>query len=81
VAGRKAALAPDDKHPYGHGRYETMATLVLGLLLIVVATGIGWDAIHRLFSPEELLRPEPITLYAALASILIKEWLYWHILA
>jgi cation diffusion facilitator family transporter len=81
VAGRKAAMAPDDKHPYGHGRYETMATLVLGLLLIVVATGIGWDAIHRLFSPEELLRPEPITLYAALASILIKEWLYWYTLA
>ncbi|MGB5737108.1 MAG: cation diffusion facilitator family transporter [Thiohalocapsa sp.] len=80
-AGRKAAMAPDEKHPYGHGRYETMATLALGILLLAVAFGIGWDAIHRLFSPEDLLQPEFMTLYAALASILVKEWLYWYTLA
>ncbi|MGB5833196.1 MAG: cation diffusion facilitator family transporter [Thiohalocapsa sp.] len=81
TAGRKAAQAPDEQHPYGHGRYETMATLALGVLLVLVAIGIGWDATHRLFSPEALLRPEPITLYAALASIAVKEWLYWYTLA
>lgn len=76
-AGRHATQAPDQEHPYGHGRYETMATLVLGLLLLAVAIGIGWDASERLFSPDELLQPEPLAMAAALISILVKEWLYW----
>ncbi|MCF7983700.1 MAG: cation diffusion facilitator family transporter [Thiohalocapsa sp.] len=80
VAGRKATRAPDEEHPYGHGRYETLATLALGIFLLMVAIGIGLDAIHRLFDPDELLQPASITLYAAAASILIKEWLYWYTL-
>ena len=76
-AGRRAAQAPDQEHPYGHGRYETLATLILGIFLLVVAIGIGWDAGQRLFAPEELLQPQPLALAAALASILVKEWLYW----
>lgn len=76
-AGRQSTQAPDREHPYGHGRYETLATLVLGVFLLIVAIGIGWDAGERLFSPEELLRPQPLALAAALASILVKEWLYW----
>lgn len=59
LAGKHAVQGPDPDHPYGHGRYETVATLVLGFLLIAVALGIGWDAAHRLFSPEELLHPWP----------------------
>jgi cation diffusion facilitator family transporter len=80
-AGRHSTQAPDGDHPYGHARYEAVATLVLGGLLGLVAIGIGWDAGVRLFSPGELLAPEPIALYAALASILIKEWLYRYTLA
>jgi cation diffusion facilitator family transporter len=79
-AGRHAARHPDGEHPYAHGRYETVATLALGAVLAVVAIGIGWDAGHRMFAPEELLRPATVTLYAALASILIKEWLHWYTL-
>lgn len=81
TAGRQAAQAPDAKHPYGHGRYETLATLALGILLLLVAIGIVWDATDRLFSPDALLRPHSITLAAALVSILAKEWLYWYTLA
>jgi cation diffusion facilitator family transporter len=77
IAGRRANQGPDRDHPYGHARYETVATLMLGLLLIAVAVGIAWDAGHRLFDPAALLQPEPLTLIAALASILVKEWLYW----
>ena len=80
-AGRHSTQAPDGDHPYGHGRYEAVATLVLGGLLALVAIGIGWDAGVRLFAPGELLAPAPMALYAALASILIKEWLYWYTLA
>jgi len=76
-AGRHAAQGPDLEHPYGHGRYETLATLALGILLLAVAVGIGWDAGKRLFAPDELLRPQPLALAVILVSILVKEWLYW----
>ena len=76
-AGRHAAQAPDLEHPYGHGRFETLATLVLAIFLLAVAAGIGWDAGERLFSPDDLLQPHPLALAAALASVLAKEWLYW----
>ncbi|RKZ38020.1 MAG: cation transporter, partial [Gammaproteobacteria bacterium] len=42
-AARQGSLAPDEEHPYGHARIETVATVVLGLLLIMVAAGIVWD--------------------------------------
>jgi cation diffusion facilitator family transporter len=80
LAGRQATQAPDQEHPYGHARFETVATLVLGALLGAVAIGIAWDAVERLFRTETLLRPGPIALVAALASILTKEWLYWYTL-
>jgi cation diffusion facilitator family transporter len=81
VAGVQASRGPDDEHPYGHGRYETMATLALGIMLLAVAVGLGWDAAHRLFSPEQLLTPSWIALVAAALSIAVKEWLYWYTLA
>ncbi|MCG6941223.1 MAG: cation diffusion facilitator family transporter [Thiohalocapsa sp.] len=81
IAGHHASRAPDLEHPYGHGRYETVATLALALLLMLVALGVGWDATKRLFEPESLATPALITLYAALGSILVKEWLYWYTLA
>jgi cation diffusion facilitator family transporter len=76
-AGRHSTQAPDQDHPYGHGRFETVATLALGAFLIAVAIGIGWDAGERLFAPARLLQPEAPALIAAGVSILVKEWLYW----
>jgi len=80
IAGRQASQAPDQEHPYGHARFETLATLILGMLLAAVAIGIGWDALQRLFKTETLLQPGGIALVAALISILAKEWLYWFTL-
>ncbi len=77
-AAHHAGHGPDAKHPYGHGRFETAATLGLGSMLILVAAGIGWDAVDRLFSPERLVRPGALALFVALASIIIKEWLYHY---
>ena len=79
-AGRQANQAPDAEHPYGHARYETLATLVLGGFLLAVAIGLGWDAAGRLFAPDQLLHPGPLALYAAAASILLNEGLFWYTL-
>jgi hypothetical protein len=43
-AAGKASASPDENHPYGHGRIETLATIVVGLLLAFAALGIGWSA-------------------------------------
>ena len=77
VAGHHATQQPDQDHPYGHARYETVATLALGVLLLLVALGIGWDAAQRLFEPSALLQPDALALAATLVSIGLKEWLYW----
>jgi len=77
---RKSHHAPDAEHPYGHGRYETMATMALGGFLIVVAAGIIWDAFVRMSSPEQLLEPDAITLIAAAFSILANEGLFQYTL-
>ncbi|MCB1869135.1 MAG: cation transporter [Gammaproteobacteria bacterium] len=75
-AAAHSAQGPDSDHPYGHGRFETLATLGLGLLLALVAVGIIWDASSRLFSPERLLIPGSLALVVALMSVVAKEWLY-----
>jgi cation diffusion facilitator family transporter len=75
---RHANEEPDEEHPYGHGRFETVGTLVLGGFLVTVGMGIVWDAVERLFSPEELLKPEILTLYVATFSILANEVLFFY---
>ena len=78
IASHHAAQEPDSDHPYGHGRFETLGTLGLAILLLLVAIGIVWDAAGRLFSPEDLLHPGVLALYAALFSIAANEWLYHY---
>ncbi|HDK37864.1 MAG TPA: cation transporter, partial [Thiolapillus brandeum] len=78
VASHHAAHGPDEAHPYGHGRFETAATLALGAFLVLIAGGIMWDSVERLMDPENGQAPEPIALYAALFSILANEALYWY---
>ncbi|WPL19651.1 putative cation efflux system protein [Thiorhodovibrio winogradskyi] len=80
VAGHRAGEAPDAEHPYGHQRFETVATLILGIFLAAVALGIAWDAAERLFEPEQLLRPSWWALAAAAGSILVNEALFWYTL-
>lgn len=80
LAGRKAGQAPDAEHPYGHQRFETVATFILGVFLAVVAFGLGWDAVERLFAPEQLLQPGWLALAAAAGSILVNEALFWYTL-
>ncbi len=78
LAAHHAKEAPDERHPYGHARYESMGAMGLGTLLMLASLGIIWDAQERLFSPESLLQPAPITLFIALLSIVANEWLFQY---
>lgn len=77
-AASLAKQAPDADHPYGHGRFETAATHGLGLLLVLIAIGIIWDAGKRLFAPDDLLQPRVLAIYVAAISVLSKEILYHY---
>jgi len=78
IAAKHGSKKADDEHPYGHGRFETIAEITLGLLLVVVAAGIFFDAGLRLYEPERLLSPTWFALLAAFISIAANEGLFHY---
>ncbi len=78
IAAKLASKDADEDHPYGHGRIETVATIVLGLSLSMVGIGIALDAFGRLAHPELLLAPKPWGLVFAALAIVSKESLYHY---
>ncbi len=78
VIFRVAGHGADEAHPYGHGRFETIATVILGMFLAVVAAGIVWDATQRLQGEAPLLVPHHWVVIAAAISILTKEAMYQY---
>lgn len=79
-AAKHASKDADEEHPYGHGRIETVATVALGVALVAVAFGLAWDAVGRLFHPDELLEPGGLALAVAAVSVVAKEWIYHYTL-
>ena len=77
-AAKHGSREADEDHPYGHGRIETIFTVALGVSLIAVAGGIGYDAVHRLFQPEYLMHPGWLALIVAFISIVSKEIIYQY---
>ena len=76
-----SAKPQDRSHDYGHGKFETIASFLIGLALVAAATGIVVSGILKLLAwidGEELELPGWIALWAALLSIAIKELLYQY---
>ena len=73
---RVSRQAPDQDHPYGHQRIETMGTMVLGSILIAVGAALAWDNTLRLLGGGAVNIPEWPVLVAAVISIASKEWIY-----
>ena len=80
VASKHGSKDADEDHPYGHARIETAVTVGLGVLLLLVAVGLTWDAVNRLFDPARLLHPGWLALSVAVVSVLSKEVLYHYTL-
>jgi cation diffusion facilitator family transporter len=80
-AGHHSKAGPDEDHHYGHYRYENAASLVLGVLLIVVGGGMLWSAIQKLINPVNIASVHTIALWVALVALVAKELLFRYMLA
>ena len=80
IANHHAKKDADTDHPYGHHRFETAASLVLGALLLVVGVGMVWSALQKLESPETIATAHVMALWVALAAIVTKEILFRYML-
>lgn len=69
----------DREHQYGHERMESVASIILAVILFATGLGIGWSGTEKILAGnyEELAIPGLLALIAALVSIVVKEWMYW----
>ena len=78
-AAKFAHVDADDNHPYGHRRFETLATFALGVILLMVGLSIALVALmHIVHGHEEY--PDAYTIVAAVISIAANEWLFRYTL-
>ncbi|HEX9078905.1 MAG TPA: cation diffusion facilitator family transporter [Desulfuromonadaceae bacterium] len=75
VALRLGRKPFDEKHPYGHGRAESLAAILVSLVIIATGAWIMVDSVHTIID-RDFKSPGWIAVAAALCTILIKEWLY-----
>ena len=70
----------DQEHPYGHQRFETAASMVLGALLIIVALGMLWAAFEKLKNPEDIPTVHGAALWIVGIALVSKELLFRYML-
>jgi cation diffusion facilitator family transporter len=81
VANHFSHKEADDDHPYGHFRFETAASLLLGGLLLVVGIGMLWTSAMKFRTPELIPKVHVMALWVALFALLSKEILFRYMLA
>lgn len=76
ISGKKS----DIDHPYGHERFECVASIILATILFATGIGIGIGGLRTILSGEygTLAVPGLMALAAAVVSIVVKEWMYWY---
>ncbi|MBQ3404624.1 MAG: cation transporter [Oscillospiraceae bacterium] len=76
LAGKEA----DREHPYGHDRLESVASIILAMLLIITGGVIGWNGLRVVASGDymNITVPGMLALIAAVVSIVVKEAMYWY---
>ena len=73
-----AARPPDATHPYGHGKAEPLAAIVVALGVLAAALGIAVQSVREIFLPHHA--PAPFTLVVLIVVIVVKELLYRYVM-
>ncbi len=81
LASHHAKKDADEDHPYGHQRFETAASLVLGTLLLVVGLGMLWSAAKKLEEPDTVQKVHVLALWVAGGALIAKELLFRYMLS
>jgi cation diffusion facilitator family transporter len=77
--GLRIAMKPaDPKHPYGHGKAEPIASIIISFFLMAASVWIGWHALELAMVPHAM--PQKFTLYVLMIVILIKEAMFRYVL-
>lgn len=81
VGVKMSNKASDKEHPYGHERFECVSAIVLAAILCVIGIGIGFGGLKRILGGNygALIIPGALALIAAIASITVKEAMYWYV--
>jgi cation diffusion facilitator family transporter len=80
-ASHHAKKDADADHPYGHQRFETAASLVLGALLLAVGIGMLWSAFRKLEEPDQVQQVHVVALWVAGSALIAKELLFRYMLS
>src|SRR5450631_1874216 len=80
-AGHHGKKDADQEHPYGHQRFETAASLALGVILLIVGGGMLWSAFRKLESPNAVPRVHIVALWVVVSALAAKESLFRYMLA
>ncbi|AGX86647.1 cation diffusion facilitator family transporter [Candidatus Symbiobacter mobilis] len=80
-AGHHSQKDADAEHPYGHQRFETAASLILGLLLLAVGVGMLWATFRKLEVPSAVPQVHVMALWVACGALVAKELLFRYMLA
>lgn len=76
---RIALKSPDEKHPYGHGKAEPLAAIVISLFLMAAALWIAFHSYQFITTPHDL--PRKFTLYILVVVIIVKELMFRYVLS
>lgn len=83
LVGARIAVKNEDKdHNYGHDKFESIASIMLAMLLFATALGLGYTGIKDIISAskgdDDYVKPTLLALIAAIVSIVVKEGMYWY---
>jgi cation diffusion facilitator family transporter len=80
IGVRLSGKDADEQHQYGHERFESVAAILLAVMLAIVGLGIGYSGVRKVIGADSgtLGVPGALALAAAVVSIILKEGMYWY---
>lgn len=82
LIGARIAVKNEDKdHNYGHDKFESIASILLAMLLFATGLALGWTGIKSIINAAkggDFVKPTIAALIAAIVSIVVKEGMYWY---